>query len=178
MLAVDVKRPISTVAADTSFVVLATAAIPSLYRVSLAQPASAAPARAARVASRAAVGLFYVLLEDARLLLAVVICVREPSQNSAAGHASAASVKAKGRRVRAIYVESAVAAVSRDAARIIATPPAISRLDLVALSEPAAPTAPRARASAAAPAAVERADEALLDACLALAVIICVWTHR
>ena len=86
MLAVDVKRPISTVAADTSFVVLATAAIPSLYRVSLAQPASAAPARAARVASRAAVGLFYVLLEDARLLLAVVICVREPSQNSAAGH--------------------------------------------------------------------------------------------
>ena len=80
MLAVDVVGPIAAVAADPAFIVLAPAAVARLDRVSLAQPASAAPARAARVASRAAVGLFYVLLEDARLLLAVVICVREPSQ--------------------------------------------------------------------------------------------------
>jgi hypothetical protein len=169
---VDVEGPIAAVAADPPLIVLAAAAVARLDRVALAKAAPPAPARAARIVPRAAVGLLNVLLEDARFLLAVVICVREPSQNSAAGHASAASVKAKGRRVRAIYVESAVAAVSRDAARIIATPPAISRLDLVALSEPAAPTAPRARASAAAPAAVERADEALLDARLGLPVVV------
>ena len=95
MLAVDVVGTIAAVAADPAFIVLAPAAVARFDRVALAQPASAAPARAARVASRAAVGLFYVLLEDARLLLTVVICVREPSQNSAAGHASAASVKAE-----------------------------------------------------------------------------------
>ena len=141
-------------------------------RVALAQAASPAPPRAARIVPRAAVGLFYVLLEDARLLLAVVICVREPSQNSAAGHASAASAKAKGRGLRAIYVESAVAAVPRDAARIIAAPSAIPSLYFCTFSQPAAPTAPRARASATAPAAVERADEALLDARLGLAVVV------
>ena len=71
--------------------------IPRFDRVALAQAASSAPPRAARVVPWAAVSLFYVFLEDARLFLAVVICVREPSQNSAAGHASTASVNAKGR---------------------------------------------------------------------------------
>ena len=74
--------------------------------------------------------------------------------------------------MRAIYVESAITSIPRYAAWVIATPPAISRLDLIALSQPAAPTAPRARASAAATAAVERADEALLDARLRLAVVV------
>ena len=69
--------------------------VPRFDRVALAQAASSAPPRAAGVVPRAAVGLLYVLFEDARLLLAVVICVREPSQKSAAGHASAASVKAE-----------------------------------------------------------------------------------
>ena len=86
MLAVDVVGPIAAVAADPAFIVLAPAAVARLDCVSLAEAASATPTRAPRVVSRAAVGLFYVLLEDARLLLAVVICVREPSQNSAAGH--------------------------------------------------------------------------------------------
>ena len=54
--------------------------VPRFDRVALAQAASSAPARAAGVASRAAVGLFDILLENARLLFAVVICVREPSQ--------------------------------------------------------------------------------------------------
>ena len=95
MLAVDVERAVSPVAADPPFVILAPSAISSLDCVSLAQAASATPARAARIVPRAAVGLLNVLLEDARFLLAVVICVREPSQKSAAGHASAASVKAE-----------------------------------------------------------------------------------
>ena len=69
--------------------------IPRFDRVALAQAACSAPPRAARVVPWAAVSLFYVFLEDARLFLAVVICVREPSQKSAAGHASAASVKAE-----------------------------------------------------------------------------------
>ena len=54
--------------------------VPRFDRIALAQAASAAPARAAGVVPRAAVGLLYVFLEDACLLLAVVICVREPSQ--------------------------------------------------------------------------------------------------
>ena len=81
MLAVDVEGPVTPVAADPPFVILAPAAIPSLDCVSLAKAASAAPSRAARVPRAvAASGLFDVLLEDARLLLAIVICVREPSQ--------------------------------------------------------------------------------------------------
>ena len=54
--------------------------VPRFDRVALAQAASSAPPWAAGVVPRAAVGLLYVLFEDARLLLAVVICVREPSQ--------------------------------------------------------------------------------------------------
>ena len=77
---VDVKGAVSPVAADPPFVILAPAAVARLDCVSLAQAASATPARAPRVVSRAAVGLFDILLEDACLLLAVVICVREPSQ--------------------------------------------------------------------------------------------------
>jgi len=80
MLAVDVECPVTPVAANTSLVILAAAAIARLDRVAFAQTASAAPARAAGVVPRAAVGLLYVFLEDACLLLAVVICVREPSQ--------------------------------------------------------------------------------------------------
>jgi len=56
--------------------------IPRFDRVALAQAASPAPSRAARIVPRAAAaaGLLYVFLEDACLLLAVVICVRELSQ--------------------------------------------------------------------------------------------------
>ena len=56
--------------------------VPRFDRIALAQTASAAPPRAAGVVPRAAAaaGLLYVFLEDACLLLAVVICVREPSQ--------------------------------------------------------------------------------------------------
>ena len=85
--------------------------------------------------------------------------------------ASTASVKARTLR-RAVYVKGTITSISRYAAWIITAPSTISRLDLGAFSEPAATTAPRARASAAT-ATVERADEALLDARLALAVIIC-----
>ena len=85
--------------------------------------------------------------------------------------ASTASMKAR-TLSRAVYVEGTITSISRYAAWIITAPSAISRLDLVALSEPAAPTAPRARASAAAPASVERADEALLYARLGLAVVV------
>ena len=172
MLTIDVEGPVAPVAADPPFVILAPAAVARLDCVSLAQAASATPARAPRVVSRAAVGLFDILLEDACLLLAVVICVRESSQNSAAGHASTASVKAKGRGLRAIYVECAVAAVPRDAARVVARSAAISRLYFRTFSEPAATPAPRTRASAAATAPVERADEALLYARLGLAVVV------
>ena len=155
MLAVDVVGPIAAVAADPAFIVLAPAAVARLDRVSLAQPASAAPPRTARIVPRAAVGLLNVLLEDARFLLAVVICVREPSQTSAAGHASTASAKAKGRGLRAIYVESAVAAVPRDAARIIAAAASVASLYFRTFSQPPATAAPRAWASAAATTAVE-----------------------
>ena len=85
--------------------------------------------------------------------------------------ASTASVKAKTLR-RAVYVEGTITSISRYAAWIITAPSAISRLDLGAFSEPAATTAPRARTSAAATAAVERADEARLDARLALPIVI------
>ena len=54
--------------------------VPRFDRVALAQAASPAPPRAAGVVPRAAVGLLYVLFKNARLLLTVVICVREPSQ--------------------------------------------------------------------------------------------------
>ena len=81
-------------------------------------------------------------------------------------------MKAKGRRVRAIYVESPITAVPRDAPWVIARSAAISRLYFRTFSEPAATAAPRARASAAAPAAVERADEALLYARLRLPVVV------
>ena len=94
---VNVEGPVAPVAADPPFVILAPAAVARLDRVSLAQAASPSPSWATRVVPRADVGLFDILLENARLLLAVVICVREPSQNSAAGHASTASVNAKGR---------------------------------------------------------------------------------
>ena len=171
MLAVDVVGPIAAVAADPAFIVLAAAAIPSLDRVALAQTAPPAPARAARVASRAAVGLFYVLLEDARLFLAVVICVREPSQNSAAGHASAASVKARTLRCT-VYVEGTITSISRDAARIISAAASVASLYFRTFSQPPTTAAPRAWASAAAPAAVERADQALLYARLGLAVVV------
>ena len=80
MLAVDVVGTIAAVAADPAFIVLAPAAVARLDCVSLAEAASATPARAPRVVSRATVGLFDILLENARLLFAVVICVREPSQ--------------------------------------------------------------------------------------------------
>ena len=147
--------------------------VPRFDRVALAQAASPAPPRAAGVVPRAAVGLLYVLFEDARLLLAVVICVREPSQNSAAGHASTASAKAKGHGLRAIYIESAVAAVPRDAARIIAAAASVASLYFRTFSQPPATAAPRARASATATAAVERADEALLYARLGFAIVLC-----
>ena len=77
MLAVDVVGPIAAVAADPPLIVLAPAAVASLDRIALAQTASAAPPRTARIVPRAvaASGLLNVLLEDARFLLAVVICV-------------------------------------------------------------------------------------------------------
>ena len=75
--------------------------------------------------------------------------------------------------MRAIYVESAVAAVPRDAARIIATSASVTSLYFRTFSQPAAPTTPRARASATATTAVERADEALLDARFGFAIVLC-----
>ena len=74
--------------------------------------------------------------------------------------------------MRAVYIKRAVAAVPRDAARVVATSASVASLYLRAFSEPAATAAPRARASAAAPAAVERADEALLYARLGLPIVI------
>ena len=74
--------------------------------------------------------------------------------------------------MRAVYVVRAVPAVPCDAPRIIAAPSAIPSLYFRTFSEPAATAAPRAWASAAAPAAVERADEALLDARLGLPVVV------
>ena len=79
MLAVDVVGPVTPVATDPPFVILAPAAVARLDCVSLAQAASATPARAPRVVSRAAVGLFYILFKNARLLLAVVVCVNRTS---------------------------------------------------------------------------------------------------
>ena len=85
--------------------------------------------------------------------------------------ASTASVKARTLR-RAVYVEGTITSISCYAAWIITAPSAISRLYFRTFSEPAATTAPRARASAAATAAVERADEALLYARLGLPIVI------
>ena len=96
---VNVVGPIAAVAADPAFIVLAPAAVARLYCVSLAEAASPSSSWAARIAPRAAVGLLNVLLEDARFLLAVIICVREPSQNSAVGHASTAN-SCEGKRTR------------------------------------------------------------------------------
>ena len=55
--------------------------VPRFDRVALAQAASPAPPRAAGVVPRAAAAshLFNVLFEDARLLLAVVVCVNRTS---------------------------------------------------------------------------------------------------
>ena len=74
--------------------------------------------------------------------------------------------------MRAIYVESAVTAVPRDAARIIAAAASVASLYFRTFSQPPATAAPRAWASAAATTAVERADEALLYARLALPIVI------
>ena len=82
-------------------------------------------------------------------------------------------VETRTRLLSTVDVVAAIPSISRDAARIKTTPSAISRLDLVAFSEPAATATPRARASAAAPAAVERADEALLYARLGFAIVLC-----
>ena len=62
--------------------------------------------------------------------------------------------------MRAIYVESAIPSISRDAARIITAPSAIPSLYFRTFSEPAAP------------AAVERADETLLYARLGLPIVV------
>ena len=104
---------------------------------------------------------------DARLLLAVAIRLR----NCFKTLLEDARLFLK-RTIVIVHVKGTISAVPRDAARIIAAPAAIPSLYLVAFSQPAAPTAPRARASAAATAAVERADEALLDARLGLAVVV------
>ena len=55
--------------------------VPRFDRVALAQAASSAPPRAAGVVPRAAAaaGLLYVFREDARFLLAVVVCVNRTS---------------------------------------------------------------------------------------------------
>ena len=81
IIVVNIEGPITPVAADASFVILAAAPIARLDRVALAQAASPAPSRAARIIPRAAAaaGLLYVFLEDARLLLAVVVCVNRTS---------------------------------------------------------------------------------------------------
>ena len=73
---------------------------------------------------------------------------------------------------RAVYVKGTITSISRYAAWIITAPSTISRLDLGAFSEPAATTAPRAWAAAAATAAVERADEVLLYARLRLPIVV------
>ena len=119
--------------------------VPRFDRIALAQAASPAPPRAAGVPRAvAASGLFDVLLEDACLLLAVVI----------------------------VDIVTAVPSISRDAARIIAAAASVASLYFRTFSEPAATAAPRARASATATAAVERADEALLYARLRLPVVV------
>ena len=61
---------------------------------------------------------------------------------------------------------------ARDAPRVVAASSAIPGLYLVALSQPAAATAPRAWASATATTAIERADEPLLYARLRLPVVV------
>ena len=79
IIVVNIEGPITPVAADASFVILAAAPIARLDRVALAQAASPAPPWAARIVPRAAVGLFYILFKNARLLLAVVVCVNRTS---------------------------------------------------------------------------------------------------
>ena len=81
-------------------------------------------------------------------------------------------VETRTRLLSTVDIVTAIPSISRDAARIITAPSAIPSLYLVSFSEPAAPAAPRTWASAAATAAVERADEALLDARLGLPVVV------
>ena len=118
--------------------------VPRFDRVALAQAASPAPPRAAGVVPRATVGLFDVLLENTRLLFPIIV----------------------------VHVVTSVAAVPSDSARVVAAPSAIPSLYLCALPKTPSTTAPRARASAAATAAVERADEALLYARLGLPIVV------
>jgi len=71
-----------------------------------------------------------------------------------------------------VYVKSAVPAIPSDAARVVTAAASVASLYFRTFSQPPTTAAPRARASAAATAAVERADEALLDARLALPVVV------
>ena len=70
-----------------------------------------------------------------------------------------------------VYVKSAVPAIPSDAARVVTAAASVASLYFRTFSQPPTTAAPRARASAAT-AAVERADEALLDARLALPVVV------
>ena len=81
-------------------------------------------------------------------------------------------VETRTRLLSTVDVVTAIPSISRDAAWVIARSAAISRLDLIALSEPAAPATPRAWAAAAATAAIERADEALLYARLRFPIVV------
>ena len=81
-------------------------------------------------------------------------------------------VETRTRLLSTVDIVTTIPSISRDAARIITAPSAIPSLYLVSFSEPAAPAVPRARASAAATATVERADEALLYARLRLPVVV------
>ena len=71
-----------------------------------------------------------------------------------------------------VDIVTAIPSISRNAARVETRSAPIASLYLVALSQSAATTAPRAWASAAATAAVERADEALLYARLGLPIVV------
>ena len=172
MLAVDVVGPIpgrgESVPCSTCS---GRGSAPRLRHLRPAE-ASSAPSWAARVVSRAAVGLLNILLEDARFLLAVVICVRERVKLCRGDAASTRECEGKRTRIARNLRQSAVTSVRAYAARIIAAPSAVSSLYFRTFSEPAATTTPRARASAAAPATVERADEALLYARLGLPIVV------
>ena len=174
IIIIDIEGPITAVAADFTFVIFAAAAcevidcelatlshstsapartVARFDRVALAQAASPAPPRAARIVPRAVAAprLFYILLEDASLLLSIII----------------------------VHVVGTVVPVPRDAPWIETTPSAIPRLDPIAdAHSPAAPVAVVTLPLLVATPGVLSFDVLLEDASLLLAIVICVWTNR
>ena len=80
--------------------------------------------------------------------------------------------------MRAVYIKRAVAAVPRDAARVIAAAASVASLYFRTFSEPAAPVTVVTLPLLVATPGVLSFDVLLEDARFLLAVVICVWTNR